>query len=122
MPSPSGEIAFGLAATVFSANATARAPTVPLAARTPSPASIVHEYEPCGAADASHVQSTDWPDPLPLPATAPSESTTVTFHGKAWERRARKRTNPPTAPVTEGEYSFGNPCCPACRAIAPSCE
>jgi hypothetical protein len=59
MPSPSGEIARGFAVAAFTVSATALPPIVPLAARTPSPASIAHAYGPCGTAVASHVQSTD---------------------------------------------------------------
>src|SRR5262245_2583082 len=102
MPSPSGELTRGFAVGDFNVNATAREPIVPLAARTPSPASIVHEYEPCGIAEASHLQSTDCPVPPPLPTITPKESETVTVQGRTWDSRAWKRTSPPTAPVTEG--------------------
>ena len=56
--SPFGVIVRGTAVAERIARATAFAPMLPVALRTVSPAAIVHEYEPCAAAVASHVQST----------------------------------------------------------------
>jgi hypothetical protein len=55
-----------------------------------------------GAALAFQVQSTAVPLPLPCATTAPPEPFTCTSQARAEERRAVKRTGPPTAPSTLG--------------------
>src|SRR3954452_7181677 len=84
-------------------------PITPTAARTVAPAEITHVYAAGGANVASHVQNTSGPTPEPVATVAPDGSDTVIVHGSDEVSRALKRTKPPTAPETTGEYSFGRP-------------
>ena len=87
-PSPFGVIVRGVAVAEVSARTTGFAPIVPVAGRTVSPPEIVHEYRPAGTVEASQVQSTVWPVPVPVATTAPVESATDTVHGSDWLNRA----------------------------------
>jgi len=76
--------------------------TLPPAGRRSEPASIEYVNLPYGNADASHVQSTAVPVPLPLATTASAASRMVTVHGRSSVSVAAKRTAPPRLPVTTG--------------------
>ena len=97
-----------------------QAPTKPVAGSTSAPAEIVHAYRPGAAAEASQVQSMLVPVPEPVATVRPSESVTVTVHGRSAVSCAWNSTGPPGWPRTDGAYSFGSPSSAAAEAIAPS--
>ena len=74
----------------------------PTAGRVSGPALISYVYDAIGAALASQVQSTAVPVPVPCATTPPPASFTCTSQARDDERRAVRRTGPPTAPATSG--------------------
>src|SRR6185369_9416690 len=79
MPSPFGVTACGLAVRLVTSSGGGPG-TVPRAGRRSGPAPIEYVKSPYGNADASHVQSTAVPVPLPLATIASAASRMVTVH------------------------------------------
>ena len=70
--------------------------------RTSGPAWIVYVKLPNGVPDASHVQSTRVPDPLPFATGEPSVARIMTVQGSALDNRPVTLTLPPRLPATSG--------------------
>ena len=101
MPSPFGVTTCGRAVRLVTSSGGGPG-TVPRAGRRSGPASIAYEKSPNGVAEASHVQSTAVPVPLPVATTASSASRIVTVQGSASVSVAVNRTWPPRLPPTTG--------------------